>query len=82
MAQGHPVEPLRAATEQAGRYTRVVPSLVVELDVDMAFEQHRWRHAARLVRLTSTSRLMTLDDEIEEMNVRPNTGVTRFQGRY
>jgi hypothetical protein len=32
-------------------YTRVLPSLVVELDVDMAFEQHRWRHAARLVRL-------------------------------
>ena len=32
-------------------YTRVVPCLVVELDVDVAFEQHRWRHAARLVRL-------------------------------
>jgi hypothetical protein len=32
-------------------YTRVEPSLVVELDVDMAFEQYRWRHAARLVRL-------------------------------
>jgi hypothetical protein len=32
-------------------YTRVVPSLVVELDVDTAFEQHRWRHAARLVRM-------------------------------
>jgi ATP-dependent DNA ligase len=32
-------------------YTRVEPSLVVELDVDVAFEQHRWRHAARLVRL-------------------------------
>ena len=32
-------------------YTRVEPSLVVELDVDMAFEQHRWRHAARLVRV-------------------------------
>jgi hypothetical protein len=32
-------------------YTRVEPSLVVELDVDVAFEQYRWRHAARLVRL-------------------------------
>ena len=32
-------------------YTRVVPSLIVELDVDTAFEQHRWRHAARLIRL-------------------------------
>lgn len=32
-------------------YTRVLPSLVVELDVDMAFEHHCWRHAARLVRL-------------------------------
>jgi ATP-dependent DNA ligase len=32
-------------------YTRVEPSLVVELDVDMAFEQHRWRHATRPVRL-------------------------------
>jgi hypothetical protein len=29
----------------------VVPSLVVELDVDTAFEHHRWRHAARLVRV-------------------------------
>jgi ATP-dependent DNA ligase len=32
-------------------YTRVEPSLVVEVDVDVAFEQYRWRHAARLVRL-------------------------------
>jgi ATP-dependent DNA ligase len=36
---------------QPVNYTRVVPSLVVELDVDTAFEQHRWRHAARLIRL-------------------------------
>ena len=37
-------------------YTRVEPSLVVELDIDMAFEQHRWRHAARLVRTEPCSR--------------------------
>jgi ATP-dependent DNA ligase len=36
---------------QPVEYTRVVPSLVVELDVDTAFEHHRWRHAARLVRV-------------------------------
>jgi hypothetical protein len=51
VAQGHPVEPLRATAEQTGRLHRVVPSLVVELDVDMAFEQHRWRHPARLGRV-------------------------------
>jgi hypothetical protein len=32
-------------------YLRVVPSVVVELDVDTAFDQHRWRHAAQLVRV-------------------------------
>jgi ATP-dependent DNA ligase len=36
---------------QPVEYTRVVPSLVVELDVDTACEHHRWRHAARLVRV-------------------------------
>jgi hypothetical protein len=36
---------------QPVEYTRVVPSLVVELDVDTAFEHHCWRHAARLVRV-------------------------------
>ena len=32
-------------------YTRVAPTLVVELDADVAFEQDRWRHAVTLVRV-------------------------------
>ena len=32
-------------------YTQVRPELVVELVVDTAVEQHRWRHPARFVRL-------------------------------
>ena len=45
-------------------YTRVVPSLVVELDVDMAFEQYRWRHAARLVRVRRDLAMVTSNREI------------------
>ena len=32
-------------------YTRVKPRVVVELDVDTSFEDYRWRHACRFVRL-------------------------------
>jgi hypothetical protein len=32
-------------------YLQVAPTTVVELDVDTSFEQDRWRHAARYVRL-------------------------------
>jgi ATP-dependent DNA ligase len=32
-------------------YRPVVPVRVVELDVDTAFERHRWRHGARFVRV-------------------------------
>jgi ATP-dependent DNA ligase len=32
-------------------YRPVVPDRVVELDVDTAFERHRWRHGARFVRI-------------------------------
>lgn len=32
-------------------YTQVEPSLVVEVDVDVAFEQERWRHPPRFVRV-------------------------------
>lgn len=32
-------------------YRPVVPDRVVELDVDTAFERHRWRHGARVVRV-------------------------------
>jgi ATP-dependent DNA ligase len=34
-------------------YTQVRPEVVVELVVDTAVEQHRWRHPARLVRVRS-----------------------------
>jgi ATP-dependent DNA ligase len=37
-------------------YTRVQPWVVVELDVDTAFEQHRWRHPCRFVRVRSDLR--------------------------
>jgi hypothetical protein len=42
-------------------YTRVVPSLIVELCVDTAFEQHRWRHAARFIRLRRDLSAVDLD---------------------
>ena len=32
-------------------YRPVVPDRVVELDVDTAFEHHRWRHGARFIRI-------------------------------
>jgi hypothetical protein len=32
-------------------YTQVKPRVVVELDVDTAFEKHRWLHACRFVRV-------------------------------
>ena len=32
-------------------YTRVVPTVIVELEVDTAFEQEKWRHATRFVRV-------------------------------
>jgi ATP-dependent DNA ligase len=34
-------------------YTQVRPEVVVELVVDTAVEQHRWRHPARFVRVRS-----------------------------
>jgi hypothetical protein len=32
-------------------YLQVAPTAVVELDVDTSFENHRWRHGARFVRI-------------------------------
>ncbi|MDT7700256.1 MAG: hypothetical protein QOJ30_2581, partial [Pseudonocardiales bacterium] len=32
-------------------YLQVAPRTVVELDVDTSFEQDRWRHATRYIRL-------------------------------
>ncbi|HET6259228.1 MAG TPA: hypothetical protein VFE39_11305 [Pseudonocardia sp.] len=36
-------------------YQRVTPKTVVELDVDASFDDHRWRHAARFVRLPAST---------------------------
>jgi ATP-dependent DNA ligase len=36
---------------EAVEYLRVEPNVVVELDVDTSFEDYRWRHAARFVRV-------------------------------
>jgi ATP-dependent DNA ligase len=54
---GHPW-PETIPTSRFGRlpsesvaYTRVAPTVVVELEVDTAFEQERWRHAPRYVRI-------------------------------
>ena len=41
-------------------YTQVKPRVVVELDVDTAFEQHRWRHACRFVRVRRDLRVADL----------------------
>jgi hypothetical protein len=32
-------------------YVQVDPTMVVELDVEVSFENHRWRHSARFVRI-------------------------------
>jgi len=32
-------------------YVPVEPAIVVEIDVDTSFEDHRWRHAATFLRL-------------------------------
>jgi hypothetical protein len=37
-------------------YLKVAPATVVELDVDTAFENHRWRHGARFVRVRAELR--------------------------
>ena len=37
-------------------YLKVAPTTVVELDVDTAFENHRWRHGARFVRVRAELR--------------------------
>jgi hypothetical protein len=37
-------------------YTKVAPTAVVELDVDTAFEHHRWRHPTRFVRVRAELR--------------------------
>ncbi len=56
-AAGHPW-PLAIPSSWFGQlpskpidYRPVVPDRVVELDVDTAFERHRWRHGARFVRV-------------------------------
>jgi ATP-dependent DNA ligase len=56
-AAGHPW-PLAIPSSWFGQlpskpidYRPVVPDRVVELDVDTAFERHRWRHGSRFVRL-------------------------------
>jgi ATP-dependent DNA ligase len=41
-------------------YTRVEPTAVVELDVDIAFESYRWRHAFRFVRVRRDLRVTDL----------------------
>jgi hypothetical protein len=41
-------------------YRPVVPNMVVELDVDTAFEHHRWRHGTRFVRIRAELRPMDL----------------------
>jgi len=54
---GHPWPP-RLPSSRFGQvpgdeidYVQVVPELVVEVEVDTAFEQGRWRHATRFVRI-------------------------------
>jgi ATP-dependent DNA ligase len=37
-------------------YLQVAPTTVVELDVDLSFENHRWRHGARFVRIRAELR--------------------------
>ena len=54
-----PVSPFGQLPGEYLEYQKVTPSIVVELDVDTAFEHHRWRHAARFVRVRAD---LTLED--------------------
>jgi ATP-dependent DNA ligase len=53
----HPWPPTIASSRFGQRpsepvtYVQVAPTAVVELDVDTAFEDHRWRHPPRFIRL-------------------------------
>lgn len=52
-------------------YTRVKPRVVVELDVDTAFEDYRWRHACRFVRVRRDSGPPRYQHRVEEARARP-----------
>jgi ATP-dependent DNA ligase len=46
-------------------YTQVQPRLVVELEVDTAYEQHRWRHPAQFIRVRADLRPTDLGPHVE-----------------
>jgi hypothetical protein len=50
VAPHHPLQPLRSAAQRTRHLHPVKPRVVVEVDVDSAFEDYRWRHACRFVR--------------------------------
>ena len=50
-----PVSRLGALPGGAVAYTRVKPRVVVELEVDTASENMRWRHPCRYLRVAATS---------------------------
>jgi ATP-dependent DNA ligase len=48
-------------------YTRVKPRVVVELDVDAAFEDYRWRHPCRFVRIRRDLKVADLPAQTSRM---------------
>jgi ATP-dependent DNA ligase len=56
-------------------YTRVKPRVVVELDVDTAFEDYRWRHACRFVRVRRDSGPPRYQHRVEEARARPTKNI-------
>jgi hypothetical protein len=50
-------------------YLRVTPTTVVELDVDVSFENHRWRHGARFVRIRADLHVADVRADVDRRRV-------------
>jgi ATP-dependent DNA ligase len=50
-------------------YVQVAPTTVVELDVDVSFENHRWRHGARFVRIRADLQAADVRADVDRRRV-------------
>ena len=50
-------------------YVQVTQTTVVELDVDVSFENHRWRHGARFVRIRADLQAADVQADVDRRRV-------------
>lgn len=50
-------------------YVQVAPTVVVELDVDTAYENHRWRHGTRFVRIRADLHVGDVQADVDRWQV-------------